>query len=129
MMYQHRNQAEGHWLELTFFEQMANVGAEIGRTISWKVRNEQDFSLRAFERALELLDLTIRDRKNRKRVRELCRVREMLADHFAFDNIYRSTDDSWEHYFYAFQYAAACRREKARLDSNAEQSPDGLRSS
>ncbi len=117
-MHQHRNQAEGHWLELTFFEQMANVGAEVGRAISWKARNKPDFSLRAFERALELLDLTIRDRKNRKRVRELCRVREMLADHFAFDNIYRSTDDSWEHYFYPFQYAAACRREKERKASN-----------
>ena len=46
-----------------FIEQMANVGAEIGRTISWKNKNRPDFSQRAFDRALELLDLTISDQR------------------------------------------------------------------
>ena len=39
-----------------------------------------DYARRAFERALELLDLTIADVKHRSRLRELTRLREVLAD-------------------------------------------------
>ena len=28
------------WKILTIYEQMANIGAEVGRTISWKKRNQ-----------------------------------------------------------------------------------------
>jgi hypothetical protein len=110
MTYQHRELAAGRWHELSFFEQMANVGAEIGRTISWKNKGRADISQRAFERALELLDMTVSDRKNRSRLRELLRVREALADCYVFDNIYRSSDESWQRYFYPFQFAARSNR-------------------
>ena len=110
MTCQHRELAAGRWRELPFLEQMANVGAEVGRTITWKLKGRPDYSGRAFERALELLDLTIADEKNVNRLRELLRVREALADHFAFDNIYRSSDESWQRYFGAFQIAARASR-------------------
>ena len=110
MTFQHKELATGRWRGLSFLEQMANVGAEIGRTVSWKEKNRPDFSWRAFERALELLDLTIADPRNRSRLRELLRVREALADHFAFDNDFQSSDESWERYFYPFQYAARAKR-------------------
>jgi len=48
----HRELAAGRW-----FEQMANIGSEIERTISWRGRNEKN-STTAFKRGLELLDLT-----------------------------------------------------------------------
>ncbi len=60
---------------------------------------------------LELLDLTIEDSKNKKGLKELCRLRKMLADYFYFDNIYGSSDETWENYFYSFNYAAAIHRE------------------
>ncbi len=110
MTYQHRQLAAGRWCDLSFFEQMANVGAEIGRTISWRKKGRPDISQRAFERALELLDLTISDQKNRRRLRELLRVREALADCYFFDNSYRSSDESWERYFYPYQFAARSHR-------------------
>ena len=64
-----------------------------------------DYSRRAFERALELLDMTVADGKNRARLRELLRVREALADHFFFDNSYQSTQESWQRYFRCFHFA------------------------
>ncbi|MBN2339791.1 MAG: hypothetical protein JXP48_14790 [Acidobacteria bacterium] len=78
---------------------MANVGSEIERAISWRSKGRSDFSGRAFERALELLDLSVADGKNRLRLGELLRVREALVDHFVFENSYRSTADSWRRYF------------------------------
>jgi len=106
MNYQHQQLAAGRWKELSFFEQMANVGSEVERTIQWRAKNNPDYSQKAFERALELLDLTIADGKNKKRLKELTRVREALADYFAFDNIYKSTDRDWQDYFLAFNFAA-----------------------
>jgi hypothetical protein len=109
MTVRHRELAAGRWQELSFVEQMANVGSELERTIRWRSKGKADISIRAFERALELLDLTIADPRNRKRLRELLRVREALSDHFFFDNQYRSTEDSWRRYFHCFLYAARGR--------------------
>jgi methylphosphotriester-DNA--protein-cysteine methyltransferase len=110
MTYQHRELAAGKWNRLSFAEQMANVGSEVERTIAWKVKEQPEYSRRAFERALELLDLTIADAKNRTRLRELLRVREALADHFAFDNIYQSSHEAWQRYFRFFLMAARGNR-------------------
>jgi len=44
------------------------------------------------------------------RLRELLRVREALADHFFFDNSYRSSDESWQRYFDCFLRAARAGR-------------------
>lgn len=105
----HRELAAGRWFEMPLVEQMANVGSEIERTISWRGRNQKN-STTAFERGLELLDLTIADPRHRGRLRELTRVREALVDSFVFDNHYGSTDESWRRYFHAFTYAVALRR-------------------
>lgn len=106
MNYHHKNLAKSKWQKLSFMEQMANIGSEVERTISWRKKGNLEYSKLAFERALELLDLTIFDKKNRSRLKELCRVREALIDYFVFDNEYKSTDRDWRNYFYAFNYAA-----------------------
>jgi len=59
---------------------------------------------------LELLDLTTADPKNRRRLREIVRVREALVDHFVYDKVYATTAESWQKYFIDFNYAAALRR-------------------
>lgn len=110
MAFFHHDLTEKKWREKSFFEQMANVGAEIGRAINWKIKDGK-ISKAAFERGLELLDLTINDRKNSgSRLKELCRIKEVLLDYFYSDNIYGSTDKSWNDYFYLFGYAAAINR-------------------
>jgi|SRR3989338_2408519 len=102
-------QFKNRWFEFSLAEQMANIGAEIGRAINWKNKDKK-MSQAYFERGLELLDFTIEDPKNKKRLRELLRVREVLADYFYFDNVYGSTDKKWNDYFYAFNYSVAFKR-------------------
>jgi hypothetical protein len=104
MVVYHKELASGRWFEIPFMEQMANVGSEVERTISWREKNKE-YSQKAFERALELLDLTIADKKNKKRLKELLRVREALADYFFFDNEYGSSDKLWQKYFFSFTWA------------------------
>lgn len=105
----HSGLTHDRWFKFTLFEQLANVGMDIERTIEWKDKNPE-YSRQAFERVLELLDLTIADPKNRKRLKELCRARYLLVDHFVFDNEHQSTDEEWQDYFYQFNYAAALAR-------------------
>ena len=103
----HKEAAAGRWFEFSLMEQLANIGADVGRANRWKKAGVKNDSLRAFERALELFDLTVADPKNKGRLKEVVRVREFFIDYYMFDNAYGFTDESWEDYFYSFNYAAA----------------------
>lgn len=110
MSIQHQKLAGGRWNGLSLMEQLANVGSEVERAIKWKEKNNPEYSRMAFERALELLDITIGDAKNKPRLKEILRVRETLADYFASDNKFASSDNQWQKYFYSFNYAARLNR-------------------
>lgn len=103
---EHKQAQAGRWTKFTISEQMANIGSEVERTILWKNKNNQGYSQKAFERALELLDLTVGDKKNRHRLKEILRLREVLVDYFMFDNQYSSSDELWRKYFYPFNFKA-----------------------
>lgn len=109
MNYVHKELSSGRWFELSLIEQMANVGSEVIRAINWKNKNKH-YSRASFERALELLEFTINDKKNINRLKELTRAYEVVADYFAGDNVYGSSDKSMEDYFLAFNYAARVKR-------------------
>jgi len=94
------------WKNYSLIEQMANIGAEVGRTINWRKKNNAEMSKNAFYRALELIDFSVDDLKNKNSLKEILRVRELLVDYFAGKNIYHSTDQNWEKYFYYFNFAA-----------------------
>ncbi len=94
------------WNEFTTFEQMANIGAEVGRIISWTKKGNKKMAQNALYRALELVDFTVEDSKNRNSLKEILRMRELLVDYFVGDNIYHSSEQGWNKYFYYFNFAA-----------------------
>ncbi|MBU3935640.1 hypothetical protein KJ909_03115 [Patescibacteria group bacterium] len=101
---QHQNLASGKWQQLSFSQQMANIGSEVERSIIWQNKNNLSYSRQAGQRFLELLFLTIADPKNKKRLKELTRLREVLLDYFFGQNQYASSDRLWQNYFYPFTY-------------------------
>ena len=105
----HKKMAAGGWRKFSLIEQMANIGSEVFRTIKWRKKDKKLSDL-AFERALELIDLTISDPKNKNRLKEIYRVREVLADYFLGKNEYKSSDKLWNNYFYNYNYAARINR-------------------
>jgi hypothetical protein len=106
MTVHHKELAAGRWKARSLVEQMANIGSEVERAMKWKNRGNTEYFLLAFERALELVDLTVEDEKNRHRLREVLRMREALADYFVAGNEYGSSDESWRRYFLTFAFAA-----------------------
>jgi hypothetical protein len=113
--HRHPNLAAGRWARLSLVEQLANVGSEVGRMRSWRGRDERQVS-GAFERALELLDLTLTDSRWRDRLREIARARELLCDAATGGHEYGTTLEDLDRYFLAFAVAARNRRGSAESD-------------
>jgi hypothetical protein len=108
MTVQHRELASGRWNELSLVEQLGNIGSEVERALKWKKKNNPDYCMRAFERALELLDLTLACPAHRHRLREIARTREILVDFFYGENQFATTEEFLSAYF--LRFACAARR-------------------
>jgi len=106
MSYQHKDLAAGRWKALPLVEQMANIGGDVERALSWREKGNREYSRRAFERALELLDLTLAHTQKRSHLKEIARLREALVDYFHGANEFKSTESLWRKYFFHFTYAA-----------------------
>lgn len=106
MNVQHRGLAAGRWKELSFSEQMANIGSEVSRALNWRTKGNQEYSQRAAARALELLDLSLECANSYPRLKELARLREAVVDYFFGDNEFSSSEYLWKSYFDHFNYAA-----------------------
>lgn len=102
----HTELAEGRWFTFTLDEQLGNIGSDVSRAIRAKEKNDAERMWSALERALELFDLTIADPRHRKRLKELCRAREVVCDFLVGDNEYHSTGHSLDRYFLQFAFAA-----------------------
>lgn len=110
-MTMHAGLASGRWWSLTLADQLANAGADVGRAIRAKAAGDDVRCSSALDRALELLDLTMADRRwVGPRLREIARMREVVCDFLVGDNAYGSTPASLEGYFMAF--ALASRRDR-----------------
>jgi hypothetical protein len=107
--YQHQELAAGRWSRLSLAEQLGNVGAEVGRMRRWRGKDER-LAAGAFDRALELLDLTLADSRWRGRLREVARARELLCDAALGGRDYGATLEDLDRYFLEFALAARSRR-------------------
>jgi len=104
-MSSHYNQAR--WSKLTLFEQMGNIGSEVGRAFSAKKRADKEAMKSALYRGLDLFDATAEAwSSNQARVREILRAREQFAKSITTDE----EDATLENYF--MQYAIAARINK-----------------
>lgn len=106
MKYQHKKLAAGDWKKLSFLEQMANIGSEVERALNWQKKKNDGYSQRAFERALELIDLTLSSTGSFVRLKEIARMREAIVDYFFGPNEFMSTEALWRSYFSHFTYGA-----------------------
>ena len=110
--YQHESLANGRWAELSFAEQMGNVGSEISRAVRWQSKGKRERMEQCVFRALELLDLTIdaTDRSAVPKLKELCRAREEVCDFFLGGNEMQSDPEQIMKYYDAFAIAARNRQ-------------------
>lgn len=104
---QHASLAAGRWFELTFAEQMGNIGSEVHRAVQWQER-DRDIADHAVDSALELIDITVEDKRWQNRLKEILRVREFLCDAALGEQEYGTLQD-FDEYFLQFAVAARNR--------------------
>ena len=91
---QHKDLENGRWAELTFPQQMANIGSETSRVYRALLAEKENRAESAFIRFQELIDLTIRyGRQEESSVwrgamwKELCRFRELYCKAYLEKNM------------------------------------------
>ena len=102
--YQHGDIFE-RWNELSFPEQMLNIGSEVSRALKWQCKNEKRTES-AFFRALELFHFTVKSLQtngNKHRIKEIGLAKEVLYDYLYGGNVYKSTPQSLMKYYNDFR--------------------------
>ncbi|NQV13717.1 MAG: hypothetical protein HQ530_05460 [Parcubacteria group bacterium] len=89
----HQKLTQGKWQAMTFGQQMGNIASEISRAKHWSVKSDKEQVQKSAERAHELLSLTIAGEKRLSYLKELTRLRVILADAFIDAGQY---DKSWQ---------------------------------
>jgi hypothetical protein len=99
--FQHEDLASGRWGEMSFAEQMGNIGSEVSRAFRWFEKNPARFQA-SFERAVELIDLSIRATNDSGKLKELCRAREEFCDYFFGGNSWGTDPVQMQKYYDEF---------------------------
>lgn len=96
------------WAEMSVFNQMGNIGLEVGRALSAKRQGKTDRCQAAFYRGLDLIDETARLWAIHKPagLKELLYARELFAESVTTDKV----DPTLEAYFMQFALAARLNR-------------------
>ena len=96
------------WAALSIFEQMGNIGSEVGRALRAKAKSDNVSMEAAFYRGLDLLDATAEAWVNGKshRVVEILRARELFVQSIVTHQV----DPMLEDYFMQFAMAARIRQ-------------------
>lgn len=96
------------WARLTIFEQMGNIGSEVGRALAAKRRGDEESMRGALYRGLDLLDATAEVLAKAKpaRAAEVLRARELFAQTITTE----VEDHTLENYFMQFAIAARLQR-------------------
>lgn len=106
----YRDALKKTWSEFSLMEQLGNIGSEVGRTRNWQGKDEKYFQ-GAFERALELFDLTLEDPRweNRGALREIALARELFCSAALGEPQYDTSLEYLDNYF--LQFALTARRD------------------
>lgn len=96
------------WARLTIFEQMGNIGSEVGRALRAKRQGNIVREQGAFFRGLDLFDVTAEywAAQHSPRTKEILRARELFARAITTDQ----EDTTLEAYFMQFAIAARINR-------------------
>jgi hypothetical protein len=88
----HRTLTEEKWSKFPFSKQIIMIANELNRAKNWLIKNDLAEVKNCYERAFELLDLTInttankylllKENKYKNQLRELLRFREMFAEQY-----------------------------------------------
>ena len=94
--------SEDNWHGKALAWQLGNIGSEVLRAINREKIGDNAGRQSALERALELVDFTISDISNFGRLKEIVRLRELLAANYVNDDYYQISLIDLQNYLLPF---------------------------
>ncbi len=82
----HHNLSQEKWFGYSEGQQLLMIANELNRAKNWIKKNRSDNVNLCYERAFELTDLTIADKKWKGKLKELLCFREYLAEQYMKKN-------------------------------------------
>ena len=95
------------WFNLTKAQQIGNIGSEIARAAYWENHNDLINRNKALERSLDLLDLTLNDRRWKAGIKEIARFREVVSAQYCNDEFFNITIKELEEFCINFVIVSA----------------------
>jgi len=77
-----------NWNELPLSQKLGNIGSEVNRAKYWEEKGVMESRNKSLDRALELIDDSLTSDLGVARLKELGRLREVLADILSDNKIY-----------------------------------------
>ena len=78
----HKNMTTEKWFAYPAFQQLLMIANELNRAQGALGKDDTPNAIHAWERAFELTDLTLNDKKNKHWLKEMLRFRELLGETF-----------------------------------------------
>ncbi len=94
------------WQTFSLAEQMGNIGSEISRAYFFEQNQDRVQRTKSLARALTLVSLTIDDQRYRGHLKEICRLRELVADLYSQSEVYAVTLSDLVNYLMPFALLA-----------------------
>ncbi len=100
------------WAKFSVFEQMGNIGSEVGRTFSAGRRNDSESAERAVVRALDLFEATAQLFAEQKspRTKEVLRAKDQFLQIYTDQAFNSPQAKSLDTYFLSYAIAARSQR-------------------
>ncbi|MEW6558418.1 MAG: hypothetical protein AB1349_13895 [Elusimicrobiota bacterium] len=78
----HKTLTVEKWAQFPLNKQLLMIANELNRAKNWIIKNDSEEVRNCYERAFELIDLTLSVPTSRNLLRELLRFRELLAESY-----------------------------------------------
>jgi hypothetical protein len=86
------------WFKLSKAQQLGNIGSEIARAQHWQENNDLTNRQKALERCLELLDLSLNDKRWGPGLKEIARFREVVSAWFSNQDFFNISPQELQDY-------------------------------
>lgn len=110
---QRQKSIKDKWQTFSLTKQFANIGSEFSRAFLWKSKHDRPNTEKSFWRLLDLIDLTVKDKRWQSRLFEILRLREVLCDYFLGLGFYKILPEKLKAYFLQFGLANIRARSSA----------------